>query len=78
MDNVTVFLRTSLFTFGGGDAHVPSGVMAVVGRVLDTPGGGVTLRARSFVDERGRPLGEQEITLHIPWSKIDHLVVHED
>lgn len=78
MDHVTVFLRTSLFTFGGADAHVPSGVMAVVGRVLDAPGGGLTLRARKFLDERGRPLGEQEVTLLVPWSKIDHLVVHED
>ena len=78
MESVTVFLRTSLFTFGGADAHVPSGVMAVGGKVLDTPAGGILIRARRFLDERGRPLGEQDVTLHLPWAKIDHLVVHGD
>jgi len=78
MDRVTVFLRTSLFTFGSADSHVPAGVMAIVGRVVEGPSGGLLLRAGKFLDERGRPLGEQEITLHLPWSKIDHLVVHED
>ncbi len=78
MDRITVFLRTSLFTFGGADAHVPSGVMAITGKVLETPAGGLLIRARRFLDDRGRPIGEQELTLHVPWSKIDHVVVHED
>ena len=78
MDRVTVFLRTSLFSFGGHDAHVPAGVMVVVGRLIDKPNTCVILETHAFLDERGRKVSEEGMTIHLPWAKIDHILVHEN
>lgn len=78
MDRVTVFLRTSLFSFGGADAHVPAGVMVVVGQIVDRPASGLVLETHEFLDERGRRLSEESITIQLPWAKIDHVIVHAD
>ena len=74
MDQVTVFLRTSLFSYGGPDAHVPHGVMVIDGEILDRPSGGIRLRATRLMDDRGRRLSEAETILQLPWAKIDHIL----
>lgn len=78
MDRVTVYLRTSLFSFGGPEAHVPPGVMVVVGQIVDRPASSLVLEATQLFDERGRQLSEERVTLQLPWSKIDHILVHKD
>jgi len=79
MNRVTVYLRTSLFSFSGTDGHLPTGVMAIQGRTPEA-GGGSTLRVEveKLLDERGRSLSEDALSLQLPWSKIDHVVVHSD
>jgi hypothetical protein len=77
MDRLTLFLRTSLFSLGGSDPHVPPGVMVVKGRSSDRGAGGVTLSVEEGLDEKGRALPTKPITLVIPWSKIDHVLVHD-
>ena len=75
MDRVTVYLRTSLFSYGGPDAHVPNGVMVVEGEILDRPSGGIRMRAQRLLDDRGRELSRNETVLQLPWAKVDH--IHE-
>lgn len=77
MERVTIFLRTALFTLGGDQGHVPHGAMVVEARVVSTDGPGLTVRTTRFLDERGRTLGEQQVTLQLPWSKIDHVHVRD-
>jgi len=79
MNRVTVYLRTSLFSFSGADAHLPPGVMAIQGQTPEG-GSGSTLRVEvdKLLDERGRSLSEDPLSLQLPWSKIDHVVVHSD
>jgi hypothetical protein len=74
MEKVTVFLRTALFSFGGDDAHVPTGVMVLVGEVVDRPSGGITIKTERLLGERGRLLSEAKHTLCLPWAKVDHIV----
>lgn len=71
-DRVTIFLRAPLFTLPGDAAHVPSNAVIIEGSLEDEKGGPV-VKTRKFSDERGRMLSEAQITLLIPWSKIDHL-----
>ena len=77
MERVTVYLRTSLFTPRSDESHVPEGVMIIEGTALDGPGGGVTLQATALKDDRGRTVSEDTIALHLPWSKVDHLQLHD-
>jgi hypothetical protein len=77
MEKVTVFLRTALFTLGLDDGHVPPGVAIVDGDVVEQPSAGLTLLTRRMRDERGRVLSERAVKVLIPWSKIDHVHLHE-
>lgn len=77
MEKVTVFLRTSLFSFGGPDPHVPPGVMVIQGAVLGRPAGGLSIETSRMLDDRGRVVSEATVRLELPWSKVDHLWVHE-
>lgn len=72
MQNVTVFLRTALFTLGLDDGHVPPGVAIVQGDAKDVAGGLEIVTTR-LLDERGRVLAERQVKLMLPWGKIDHL-----
>ncbi|MFT4624177.1 MAG: hypothetical protein ACI8PZ_002836 [Myxococcota bacterium] len=74
MKRVVVFLRTSLFSFGGADAHVPPGVMVVEGNIVDRVAGGVVLDTDRFLDERGRELSAAGLKVQLPWAKIDHIL----
>lgn len=76
MSQVTVFLHTSLFAFNNSERHLPAGVAAIDGELLERHPGGVLLSARSLCDAKGRELSSDAMTLDIPWSKIDHLHVH--
>lgn len=78
MDSVTVFLRTELFAFGHTDSHVPNGVMAIEGRILERLAGGLRIETDLLRDIRGRELSDDVLTLELPWSKVDHVVVHEE
>lgn len=77
LSRATVFLKTSLFTFSAGDRHVPSGVSAIEGELERIGDGGVTIKAATWKDERGRPLEGASRTLFVPLSKIDHIDVQE-
>jgi len=77
MERVTVFLRTALFSYGNAQAHVPAGVMVLEGAVVDRPHGGLTVQTSRLLDQQGRDQGEVELVLHLPWAKVDHLLVHE-
>ena len=74
MDRVTVFLRTSLFSFGGPDAHIPAGVMVVEGSLVDRVSGGIVIDTDRFLDERGRELSAAGLKIQLPWAKIDHIL----
>jgi hypothetical protein len=74
MSDVTIFLKTALFTYSVEPRHVPAGATAVEGEVLDQSGGNLTVRIKRLLDERGRPLPEAPVTLVIPWAKVDHLL----
>ncbi len=78
MDRVTVYLRTSLFTINGDDAHLPTGVMVLEGHVEEQKGGSVTVNVSGMSDMKGKSLSDKAAKLQVPWSKIDHLVIHED
>ncbi|TNE85779.1 MAG: hypothetical protein EP330_24390 [Deltaproteobacteria bacterium] len=75
MESVMVFLRTELFSYGHADAHVPNGVMVIEGRVVERLSGGLRLETDLLLDLRGRELSDEELTLELPWAKIDHIVV---
>ena len=79
--HATIFLRTALFAYarGNSDAHVPSGVAAIEVDTVEegAPKGGVLVKTRRFLDGSGAELEKKEVTLFIPWSKVDHLWVHE-
>ncbi len=74
MERVTVFLRTSLFSFGGPEAHLPVGVMVVEGNLVDRVAGGIVLETDRLLDERGRELSAAGLKIQLPWSKIDHIL----
>ena len=78
MQRVTVFLRTSLFSFGGPDAHLPAGVMVVEGLLVDRVAGGVVLDTDRFLDDRGRELSAAGMKIQLPWAKVDHILENAD
>lgn len=76
MSNVTVFLRTALFSLGGDNAHVPAGTMVLKGTL---PGpevkGSLSLTVAECLDGRGRSLSTQSVSLIVPMSKVDHILL---
>lgn len=77
MDHVTVYLRTALFSFGGPEAHLPSGVMAIEGTLESETASAITMECERFLDARGREILDEAMSLRIPWEKIDHVVIAE-
>ena len=75
MDEVTIFLRTALFTFDGPEAHLPVGVSAIEGVVTEEAKGGLVVTTSRLLDHRGRELATKELKLHLPWGKVDHLLL---
>lgn len=78
MERATVFLRTELFSFGHDDAHVPNGVMVIEGRVIERISGGIRFETDLLLDGRGREMTDDVLTLELPWSKVDHILVQEE
>ena len=76
MSQVTAFLHTSLFAFNNSERHLPAGVAAIDGELLERHAGGIVISTSVLCDEKGRELSSDKMTLDIPWSKIDHLHVH--
>lgn len=76
MERVTVFLRTALFSYGNDDAHLPHGVTVIEARVIERLSGGLKIETDLFLDQRGRELADDVLILELPWSKIDHILVH--
>lgn len=77
MSQVTVFLRTSLFSYSGPKKHLPSGVMVIDGHVIEQNNSRVTIETARMMDDRGRVLSEDSLKLVLPQSKIDHILVVE-
>ena len=75
MSQVTAFLHTSLFAFNNSERHLPSGVAAIEGSLVERHPGGIVIATARLCDEKGRELSTDNMTLDIPWSKIDHLHV---
>lgn len=75
MERVNVFLRTPLYSVGGGGAHLPSGVLLLEGMLMERDGAGIRIEADRFLDARGRELLEETLTLVLPWEKIDHVLI---
>ena len=75
MDDITVYLKTPLFTFRGANTHLPREAACVEGQLESRGGGGLTIKATSFKDERGRDLESTPATLFIPMQKIDHAIL---
>lgn len=76
MERVTTYLRTPLFSFGGSD-HLPDGVMIIEGELVDRDVSAARIDADRLLDERGRELLDEAISLIVPWEKIDHMLVIE-
>lgn len=72
---VTAFLRTSLFSLGGSDAHVPQGAMILDGTTEGPDKGVLVLNLTACRDHRGEKLACSPVRLSIPMSKIDHLLL---
>ncbi|MFT6159725.1 MAG: hypothetical protein ACJAZO_003458 [Myxococcota bacterium] len=76
MSHVTVFLRTALFSLGGDNAHVPAGTMVLKGTL---PGpevtGSLALTVSECLDLRGKSLATDSISLILPMSKVDHILL---
>ena len=77
MERVVVYLRTSLFTTGGPNAHLPTGVMILHGAVAPESSGSLRITVDRMEDGRGKTLGDGPIVLQIPWGKVDHLEIVE-
>jgi hypothetical protein len=78
MDNVVIFLRTALFTYGAENGHVPAGATVIEGRILDEKNtGGALVETARFFDDRGKKLGEQKVRIILPWSKVDHVLIRD-
>lgn len=69
---VRVFLRQPLFTLPG---HVPKGAIIVEGVVQETTGFGITLHIDIYMDEFGKALAGDGVTIMLPGAKIDHVLV---
>lgn len=69
---VRVFLRQPLFTLPG---HVPKGAVVVEGVVQETTGFGMTLHVDTFLDELGKVLPGEGVTVILPGAKVDHVLV---
>jgi hypothetical protein len=77
MERVTIYLRTSLFSISGDNAHLPKGVLTLEGTVVDRPPGGVVIDVAKYLDERGRELECDPQKLFLPWAKVDHVVLQD-
>ena len=66
MSQVTVFLRTSLFSYSGPKKHLPSGVMVIDGHVIEQNNSGITVETSRMMDDRGRVLSK--LRLHTSTS----------
>lgn len=77
LDRIRVMLRTTLFSTGGPDAHLPPGVSIVDGRLLEGGGMGLLVDVDRVYDGAGRALEANPCVLLLPSSKIDHVLVLE-
>jgi hypothetical protein len=78
MDNVVIYLRTALFTYGGDVGHVPAGATVIEGRILDEKAaGGALVETRGFYDDRGKKLGDKQVRIILPWAKVDHVLLRD-
>jgi|JI6StandDraft_1071083.scaffolds.fasta_scaffold186347_2 hypothetical protein len=75
MSRVTVYLRTPLYSSGGASAHLPAGVHTIEGVMADRDASSVRVDAERLLDDRGRELLDEAVTLIVPWAKVDHMVV---
>ncbi|MFZ5482420.1 MAG: hypothetical protein ACOZNI_37000 [Myxococcota bacterium] len=70
---VHVYLRQSLFVLPGDAGHIPANAAILVGTLVEQGPLGVTVKADTFKDEKGRPLQGGARTLIVPAAKIDHV-----
>jgi hypothetical protein len=72
---VRVFLRQTLFTLPGENAHLPGNTAVIEGVSDDPTHQGLRIFAESFLDDKGRPLEGAPCDLILPGAKIDHVLV---
>ena len=72
MEIVTVILSTPLFTSEG--SSLPKGIVSILGRLLDSSAGGISIQATNYQDGKGRELDGAPTTLFIPMHKVDHVI----
>lgn len=75
MDSVSIYLRTPLHSYGGAEAHLPAGVLVVEGQLVDRNDSSIRIDAHRLLDDRGRVLLDETVTLVLPWAKVDHMLV---
>jgi hypothetical protein len=75
MESVSIYLRTPLHSYGGTSAHLPAGVLVVEGQLVDRDASSIRVDADRLLDDRGRTLLDETVTLVLPWAKIDHMLV---
>ncbi len=74
MEKVTVFLRTALFSFGEGEGHVPHGVHALTGTLIERSEASLVVRGEELFDYDGEALQADPVRLELPWTKVDHVL----
>lgn len=78
MVKVTVYLRTALFSFGENEGHVPHGVHAIRGSLVERGEAALVLRTEELYDYDGEKLASASLVLELPWSKVDHVLRAEE
>ena len=78
MEKVTVFLRTALFSFGEAEGHIPHGVHAVRGTLVERSEASLVLQGETLFDYDGEQLEGTAVRLELPWSKVDHVLWGSD
>jgi len=76
METLTLYLRTALFSPNTAEPHLPPGVAIIQATVVERGSGGILIDATAFHDTRGQEIEGKAHRLFVPWSKVDHAVVH--
>lgn len=74
-ERVTTYLRTPLYSVGGTEAQLPAGILILEGILVDRDPSSIRMDVERMLDERGRELLDETVTLVIPWAKVDHVLV---
>lgn len=71
---VRLFLRQDLYVPPGDAAHLPRGVAALDGTLVEINALGAVIEASALLSEKMTPLVHAPVKLLVPAAKIDHLL----